>query len=71
VLWSVRTFYGNLLTLTLMVARDWRRGRLMKQFVLSAAALVALQIAETLLYFWAPWKEVTAGWVHAWARQAG
>lgn len=37
-----------------MTVWDWRRGRLMKEFVLGALILVAMEIAETLLYFWSP-----------------
>jgi len=53
------------------MAWDWWRGRLMKQFVLAGATLVALEFTEALLYFWGPWQQVTSSWVHAWARLAG
>ena len=71
IVWFLWEFYGNVLVLALMVAWDWRRGRLMKQFVLGASLLVVMEIAETLLYFWGPWREMTASWVHAWARLGG
>lgn len=71
IMWFLWDFYGNVLLLALMTLWDWRRGRLMKQFVLGALILVTMEIVETLLYFWSPWKEVTASWVHAWARLGG
>lgn len=68
VVWYFWTFYGNVLLLALMLASDWRRGRIMKQFVLGAVTIVSLEMIETLLYFSPSWRELTASWVQAWAR---
>lgn len=70
-MWFLWSFYGNVLLLALMTVWDWRRGRMMRQFVLGALILVAMEVVETLLCFWGPWEEVTASWVHAWARHFG
>lgn len=70
-IWFFWTFYGNVLLLASMTAWDWWRGRLMKQFVIGASLLVLMEVVETNLYFWSPWRQLTATWVHAWARHAG
>jgi hypothetical protein len=64
-------FYGNVLLVALMAGWDWWRGRLMKQFVVGAAGLLATEYAAAMLYFWAPWQAMTLGWVQAWARHFG
>jgi hypothetical protein len=69
--WFVYTFYGNVLLIALMTAWDWYRGRLMRSFVLGAAALLAAEFTATLLYFWPPWRPLTISWVMAWARHFG
>jgi hypothetical protein len=68
IVWFFWSFYGNVLLIILMAAWDWWRGRLMPPFVVGAAALVAAESAATLLYFWAPWKAMTTGWVMAWTK---
>ena len=69
--WFLWEFYGSVLMVVLIAAWDLWRGRLMKQFVLGAAVLVAMEGIESWIYFWAPWREVTTNWVQAWARHAG
>lgn len=66
--WFFYTFYGNVLLLMLMTAWDWWRGRLIRSFVVGAAAVLVSEIVCAILYFWSPWKTLTAGWVLAWAR---
>lgn len=66
-LWFVFNFWGDLLVLTAMAIWDARLGRLMKQFAVGAACLVALQWVQAALYFWAPWKVFTTGLVTTWA----
>lgn len=61
-------FYGNALLIVLMAAWDWWRGRLMRSFVVGAAALLAAEFAATLVYFWGPWKVLTTAWIEAWAK---
>jgi len=67
-LWFCWECYGSVLIIALMIAWDWWRGRLMKQFVLGAAALVAIEGVETLLYFWDPWKTGTTEFIAACAK---
>jgi hypothetical protein len=64
-------FYGNLLIVVLMAAWDWYRGRLMRQFVIGAAGLLAAEFLAALLLFSASWGSVTAAAVTAWARHFG
>jgi hypothetical protein len=67
-LWFLWSFYGNALLIVLMTAWDWWRGRLMRSFVVGAAALLAAEFVATLLYFWGPWKALTTAWIGAWAK---
>ncbi|HUN85083.1 MAG TPA: hypothetical protein VMU48_11930 [Terracidiphilus sp.] len=67
-LWFFWECYGSVLIMALMIAWDWWRGRLMKQFLLGTLALVALECAETLLYFWSPWKTATTSFIVACAK---
>lgn len=64
-------FYGNVLLVVLMAAWDWRRGRLMRSFGWGASALLASELAASLLYFWGPWKALMTTGVVAWARMFG
>jgi len=67
-IWFFYIFYGNVLLIVLMAAWDWWRGRLVRSFVIGAAALLAAELAATLLYFWDPWRAFTLSWVETWAR---
>jgi hypothetical protein len=64
-------FYGNVVLVLLIAAWDWRRRRLMRQFVVGAAGLLSAEFIATLLLFWGPWRAVTAAAVAAWARHFG
>lgn len=66
--WFLWVFYGNVLLVALMAAWDWRKRRLMPQFVVGGIGLVAAEFAATLLYFWEPWRMLTVHWVHSWAK---
>ncbi len=66
--WFFWSYYGNVLLVVLMLGWDWWRGRLMRSSVIAASALLAAEFAATLLYFWEPWKALTAGWVQMWAK---
>ena len=67
-LWFLWVFYGNVLMVALMAGWDWFRGRLMRQFVIGAAGLLAAEFLSSFLYFWGPWKTLTFGWVSAWSK---
>lgn len=56
-------YYGDVLVIGLMAAWDAWRGRLMRTFVLGAAALIAAEVTATFLYFWPPWQALTSAWV--------
>jgi hypothetical protein len=64
-------FYGNVLLIALMAAWDWRNRRLMRQFVIGAAGLLATEWVMATLFFWPPLQATTLGWVEAWARRFG
>ncbi|MGB0063291.1 MAG: hypothetical protein WBP85_02505 [Terracidiphilus sp.] len=66
--WFCHLFYGNVLLVGLMAAWDWRRGRLMRSFVIGAAALLASEVLAAFLYFWGPWHSVTTAFIAACAR---
>jgi hypothetical protein len=68
VAWFFWSFYGNLVLILLMAGWDWWRGRLMRQFAVGAALLLGTEFVSVLVYFWGPWKTLTASWVDAWAR---
>jgi hypothetical protein len=69
IVWFFYLFYGNVLLVALMAAWDWWRGRLMRSFVIGAAALLASEVICALLYFWAPWKAATAQFVEFCAKR--
>lgn len=66
--WFFYVFYGNVLLIVLMTAWDWWRGRLMRSFVIGAAATLVGELVASVLYFWGPWKTLTLSWVVACAR---
>jgi hypothetical protein len=61
--WFLYVFYANILLVVLMAAWDWWRGRLMRSFVIAAAALLASELLCALLYFWPPWKIETRAFI--------
>jgi hypothetical protein len=54
-IWYLYVYYGNLLLILMMLLWDWRKGRLMKQFVIAASILTLAEITVSHLYFWPPW----------------
>ncbi len=61
-------FGGNLLIMLLMLAWDWRKGRVMRQFLLGAGLILAVDSVATLLYFNVAWQSFTRNWVGSLAR---
>jgi len=68
ILWHFYIFYGNIVLIALMTAWDWWRGRLVRSFMIGAAALLTAECVSTFLYFWGPWKKATMDFVVGWAK---
>jgi hypothetical protein len=66
-MWFFWDYGANVLLVGLMAAWDLRCGRLMKQFVIAAVGLLAVEYCEVLLYHWGPWKAFTTRLVASWA----
>jgi len=64
----VSLFYGDMLLVILMTAWDCWRGRLMRSFVIGAAALVAVEVLMSASLYWNPWNEFALSLVRAWAK---
>ena len=47
---------------------DWKRNRIMKQFLWAALLVTAVGLAATGLYFNETWKLITRSWLEGWAR---
>ncbi len=67
-LWYFYTYCGDFLIMMLIFLWDWKKGRVMKQYVMAASAVLVIEVAATCLYFWGPWHALTRSWVEAWAR---
>ncbi len=61
-------FGGNLLIMLLMFFWDWRTGRVMRQFLVGACLIVAVDVTATLLYFDTGWQMFARHWVESVAR---
>jgi hypothetical protein len=59
---------GNVLLILLMFLWDWKRNRVMKQFLLTASLVLAVGLAATGLYFNDTWKAISRSWLESWAR---
>lgn len=59
---------GNLFLIVLMFLWDWKRNRIMKQFLWGASLVIAVGLTATSLYFNETWKSITRLWLEAWAR---
>jgi hypothetical protein len=68
--WGTYLFYegGTLLLIALMFLWDWRRGRVMRQFLVAAGLVIGVGLAATGMYFNAGWQAMSRGWLEAWAR---
>jgi len=60
---------GNLLIIVLMFLWDWKRDRIIKQFLWAASLVTAMGVAATGLYFNETWQAISRGWLEAWARK--
>jgi len=59
---------GNALLILLMFLWDWKRNRVMKQFVMAASLVIATGLIATALYFNETWQTITRAWLENWAR---
>ncbi len=59
---------GNLLLIVLMFLWDWKRNRIMKQFLWAAFLILGVGLTATGLYFNGTWQSVTRSWLEWWAR---
>jgi hypothetical protein len=59
---------GNVLLILLMFLWDWKRNRIMKQFLWGAFLVTAVGLAATGLYFNETWKSISRAWLEGWAR---
>jgi hypothetical protein len=59
---------GNLLLIVLMLLWDWKRDRMMKQFLWGAGLVTAVGLAATGLYFNPAWQQISRSWLESWAR---
>lgn len=71
IVWYFWEFGAACILVALMGIYDWRRGHLMKQFVMGAGGLLVWQGITTFLFFWPPWKVFASGLVATWARHFG
>jgi hypothetical protein len=60
---------GNLLLILLMFLWDWKRNRIMKQFLWGAFFVTTVGLAATGLYFNETWKSISRSWLESWARK--
>lgn len=61
-------YYGDVLLIALMLFWDWRKGRLVRSFLIGSTALVAAELAASFMLFWQPWRSLADSLVLAWAR---
>lgn len=59
---------GNLLLIVLMFLWDWKRDRIMKQFLWAACLVIVVGLAATGLYFNETWKSISHSWLEGWAQ---
>jgi hypothetical protein len=59
---------GNLSLIVLMFLWDWKRDRVMKQFLAAACVVLSVGLTATALYFNDTWMAISRGWLEGWAR---
>jgi phosphoglycerol transferase MdoB-like AlkP superfamily enzyme len=60
---------GTLLVIALMFLWDWKRDRVMQQFLWAAGVVIGVGLAATGLYFNGTWQAVSRSWLETWARR--
>ena len=59
---------GNLSLIVLMFLWDWKRDRIMKQFLWAAFLVIAMGLTATGLYFNQTWQSITHSWLAGWSQ---
>jgi hypothetical protein len=59
---------GNLAIVLAMFLWDWKRNRVMKQFIQGALLLLGADLAGVCLYFNPAWQSLSLAWLQAWVR---
>jgi hypothetical protein len=59
---------GNVLLIVLMFLWDWKRKRMMKQFLWASCLVIAVGFTATGLYFNGTWQSISRSWLEWWAR---
>ena len=59
---------GNVLLILLMFLWDWKRDRIMRQFLWGAFLVIAAGLAATGLYFNRTWQSISRSWLVGWSR---
>ena len=57
-----------MLLIVLMFLWDWKRNRIMKQFLWGSFLVMAVGLAATGLFFNETWKSISRAWLETWAR---
>lgn len=68
--WSVYLFFegGNLLLILLMFLWDWKRDRVMKQFLWASFLVIGVGLSATGLFFNDTWRVISRLLLEGWAR---
>ena len=59
---------GNLFLIVLMFLWDWKRNRVMKQFLGAALLVIAVGLTATGLYFNDTWRATSRAWLEWWGQ---
>ena len=59
---------GTFLLIALMFLWDWKRDRIMQQFLWASSLILAVSLTATVLYFNPAWQSITHSWLESWAR---
>jgi hypothetical protein len=60
---------GTLLLIVLMFLWDWKRNRIMKQFLWAASLVIGVTLVATCLYFNETWQSISHSWLESWAQK--
>lgn len=63
-------FSGTLFIVLLMSFWDWKKNRVMKQFVIGTVFVVAVQVVSIILFYNPAWKTFAGGVIAAWGKFA-